>query len=373
MKIFLLSNAFKGSLTSREANALFRKGLSFLPEVSFRSFAMADGGDGSLDALSSFRRGAFRKTVTMGPIKGSLVESEYYLSEEEAYLEERRTGGLSLLGTGSFRDTTSHGLGEQILLAKRDGARKVTLFLGGSASNDLGLGMMKALGMRFLDSDGREVFPTSGTLSRIVRYETGTLQEHVEGLSFTLVLDVFVPLLGEKGATFLFARQKGARTEDLPAYEKTFLRLVTLFETEQRRDWLRPGAGAAGGIAYAGFRFLDAGAHRGSEYFLSLSKVQDMVREGDVLVTGEGRIDRTSFEGKLLGCLKDLAKKSRLPLLAIGGSVATELLREKDKDVLYLPLSDGKRILSPEEILLSLRRMREILSSFLSRRKKIPV
>ena len=373
MRFFLLSNAFKGSFSSKEINDLFQEGLSFLCDASFHSYEMADGGDGSLSALSSYRKGIFQKTKTKGPILEKEIESEFFLSDEEAFLEERRTGGLALIGTKHFKETTSYGLGEEILSAKKSGARKIHLFLGGSASNDLGLGMLSALGMNFFDRAGKKIVPTTGSLSKIVSYDKGTLEKNIRDLSFTMIPDVFAPLLGEKRATYLFASQKGARKEELPAMEKNFRRLLALFDDERRMDSQKKGAGAAGGIGYAGYRFLNAKAVLGAEYFLSLSNIGNEAREGDVLVTGEGRIDRSSFQGKLLGTLLDLAKKKKMLFLAIGGSVSAEIERKKEKDVLFLPLSSQGKILTREEMLKALKRNRDLLFSFLTRKEGNPV
>ncbi len=367
MNLFLLSNSWKGSFSAKRGNELLRQGLSFLKEAKFSSFPMADGGDGTIEAVESVLPGRRMRAQTVGPTFDTRVTSEYFLSGNTAYLEGARTCGLALAKGRRFEETTTYGIGQQILDARKEGARKIVVGLGGSASNDLGVGMLSALGMHFFDFEGREVLPTTGSIVRIASFERGALDSNVRPLSFAVLSDVLSPLLGPDGATRRFALQKGARREDLPLWEKGHERLVNLFEEGSERHTDRiPGAGSAGGLGYAFLQFLNAKMRMGASYLFESYQLDSIIVAGDIIVTSEGRIDETSRMGKAFGFLEDYALAHGLSFLAFAGEVRIPPLDRRKE--LFLPLGKGE-ILTPEEIVERFFRHRTAIEFFLSERE----
>lgn len=367
MNLFLLSNSWKSSLSSRRGNELLRRGLSFLKEAEFVSFPMADGGDGTLEAVESLLPGRRKRTRTRGATLDSTQESEYFLSGRTAYLEGARTCGLALAKGRGFEETTTYGIGEQILDARKEGCRKIVVGLGGSASNDLGLGMLSALGMRFYDRAGGRILPTTGTIGEVDSFDPGELEENVQGLSFVVLSDVLCPLLGPEGATMRFALQKGARRKDLDRWEGGFRRLVGLFEGGNPKTDRIPGSGAAGGLGYAFLQFLHADLRMGSSYLFEECGLDRLMHEGDVLVTGEGKIDKTSRMGKAFGFLERFALSHGLLFLAFAAEVDVPPLDSRRE--LFLPLSEGEW-LTPENLVERIFRRRKEIEVFLSGRER---
>lgn len=324
-KILLAVDKFKGSLTSTGAEAAIEEGIfeaagrdSSAPLPKVVKVPIADGGDGSLEVLSAlWGEGCRRVECTLtGPL-GKKVKSVYLRQGERAFIEMAAICGLAMVPQPlrNPMNTTTYGLGEAILHAVKGGAKEIFVSIGGSATNDCGVGMVQALGYGFTDKRG-EALPTplfGRDLARIG--EILPPAEPLMGLEIKVVCDVTNPLLGSGGATMVYGRQKGADEPTLAALEAA----MESFAAMAGGDAEFPGAGAAGGVGFAFNRFLGASLIKGEEFFIELTALESLVAGADLVVGGEGCIDEQSFYGKIVGWLYNLCRKYDKPLLLFCG------------------------------------------------------
>lgn len=333
-KILLAVDKFKGSLTSLEAESAIEEGIldsagkdgcffEGVPEIV--KVPMADGGDGSLEAVSAVWGPSCRRIgcCVTGPL-GEPVETEFLLSGEKAFIEMAKVCGLVMVPEHERNplNTTTYGLGEAMLEAYGAGAKHIFVSIGGSATNDCGAGMMQALGYGFLDSEGNILgSPVFGRdLARIKKVLPA--EKILAGSSVTVICDVTNPLLGENGATMVYGRQKGADDALLALLERgmeNFSAAVAALPGLRGLDPGFPGAGAAGGTGFALKYFAGATLLKGEEFFMELTGIEAMVAEADLVVGGEGSIDVQSFCGKLASWLYALCCKHDKPLVLFCG------------------------------------------------------
>lgn len=336
-KILLAVDKFKGSLTSYEAETAIEEGIfeaagngekgigGFHAVPQIIKIPIADGGDGSMDAVSAVWGVSCRRvgcSVT-GP-SGEAVETEYLLSGRSAFIEMAKVCGLVMV-PGHERNplnTTTFGLGEVILHALRKGARHIFVSIGGSATNDCGAGMMQALGYEFMDIEGDILdSPVFGRdLVRIKRILPPG--KFPAGADITVICDVTNPLLGSSGATMVYGRQKGAGDAELVLLEAGMENFAatavgTLNGTEADPDF--PGAGAAGGVGFAMKYFAGATLLKGEEFFVKLTGIEALIADAALVVGGEGSIDDQSFYGKIVSWLYRLCRKYDKPLMLFCG------------------------------------------------------
>ena len=323
MKILLCSNAFKGTLSALEANEAIRNGLAFLSDAIFESLPLADGGDGTLECL--LETGDYEKVVGLYTgIDIHKKEESYYLVDKEgrAYIAIYPTSGLGKTMERIPEERSTLGFGEQIKDALDRGTRDFVLFLGGSSTIDLGCGMLIALGARFKDGEGQAFLPSGLTMERVEAIDLSGLDPRLASCRFVLCHDVFSPLSGRKGAVFLFSGQKGTKKEDMPRLEKAVTRLAAMEESLLKRKARDiPGAGAAGGVGFAALLFLSATPVSGAERILKALRLEERLTKDSLLVTGEGKIDTSSLEGKSLFFLSRLCKRKGVPFLTVSGSI----------------------------------------------------
>jgi glycerate 2-kinase len=304
MRVLIAPDKFKGSLTAVEVAAAIAEGLE-RTGVSSRSLPLADGGDGSVAA--AICAGSDARPVSVRGADGRSVDTEFAFDGTTAVVEVANTCGLATLPPGVLAPLTSssYGFGQAVLAALDAGARRIVLCLGGSASTDGGAGMLAALGVRFRDDAGRDVDPTGGSLTRLTEIDTSDLVD-LGGVDLVVATDVTNPFLGANGAAAVFAPQKGANPHQVADLEAGLAQLARLLDTLHTADGERgnvppaddSGAGAAGGL---GFACLWLGARRvaGAKFFLDLLGFDAAVADCQVVVTGEGRIDRQTLAGKL--------------------------------------------------------------------------
>ena len=327
MKFVFASDSFKGSLSSARAGELLtRAAREAFTDAECVVVPIADGGEGTLDALSAVRPG--RRALfdahdgLMRPTKG-----EVFLSGDEAFVEAASTCGLAMLSADERNplQTSSYGVGECIAFALDQGYRKVTVGLGGSCTNDGGMGCLRALGVKFFDADGRELAGCGADLERVARIDASGMDSRVRQTSFTIMGDVDNPLLGPRGATHVFGRQKGADDATLARLEAGIHCLAAAVgEARADVDFQTPGYGAAGGLGMALAVFLGAQVRSGIEELLRWANFDDIVRGADLVVTGEGRIDSQSLHGKAIGGVAAHAGRFGVPVAAICGSLAID-------------------------------------------------
>lgn len=326
MKILLLPDKFKGSLSAAEVmEALTRGILQSHPDASCSPVLASDGGDGFLDAVSSYIQVDRIRMRTTNPL-GREIQADYLLHRDggEAYFELAQASGLVLLDETerSPMTTSTYGTGIQIKDAITRGARKVYIGLGGSATNDAGIGIASALGYRFLDSGGNELPPVGSALSAIETILPGPLEEAVRETRFVAINDVNNPLFGSEGAACIYAAQKGAGDKEIALLD-TGLRRINGIVTRQLGKNLGglPGTGAAGGTSFGLMAFFDARFLSGIDFILGLAGIPDRLKSNppDFIITGEGKIDRQTLSGKLISGVVKLGKEHQIPVLAVCG------------------------------------------------------
>lgn len=334
MKVLIATDSFKGSLTSQEAGKALARGVwGVVPECEVEIVPIADGGEGTAEVLTGALRGEFVKAEVSEPL-GRAITAQYGMAGDVALIDFASAAGLTLLSPEERNPlkTTSRGVGEMIIDALNRGARHIVLGLGGSATNDCGVGMLQALGCRFLDSDGREVVGCGGNLHRIATIDHTALDEQLEGVDITLAVDVLSPLCGERGATRTFAPQKGATPEQVEVLEEGVCHFAHLLSEVWGEDITQlAGAGAAGGAGGGVVALAGARLRRGIDVVLEAVEFARRVQGADLVITGEGRIDAQTLLGKAPSGVLAVAKDAGVRVVAVGGSVAmTPELAESD-------------------------------------------
>lgn len=327
MNVLLLLDSFKGTLTSEEANQIIEDVLCHLhPEIGVKSFCFADGGEGTLAAWKNAlkERCRIQQAIVNGPFPSEKITVSYGIIDQRIVLvESAEIVGLSK--TGARKDpalTTTIGIGELIRQSLDAGFRDFILSLGGSSTNDLGSGMAAGLGVRFYH-EGVPYLPTGGTLGLCDHIDLSGLNPRLSSSHFLVLSDVINPLLGKRGATYVYAKQKGGH--HLSALETGMRSMNQLLTKETGQDYSRrKGAGAAGGLGCASLYYLHADIVNGAKAILSVIEYETLLEKTDLVITGEGRIDESSFDGKAISVISSLAKKHHVPVFVIGGSITKE-------------------------------------------------
>ena len=325
MRIVLATDSLKGTLGSLEAAALLEAAAHrHLPGCECVTVPMADGGEGTARAVVAATGGELRHTRASDPL-GRPVEAEWgLLPGGRAIVEMATASGLTLLSP-TERDplrTSTYGTGELVRAALDAGARDVTLAVGGSATNDGGMGCLRALGARFLDADGRELAGTGADLGHVSSVDLASLDPRVGRIRFRLMCDVTNPLLGPSGAAAVFAPQKGADARAVDTLEKGMRSYAGVLEAACGRDPDVPGAGAAGGLAAGAMALLGARARSGIECVLELVGFDGLLAGADLCVTGEGRLDAQTAGGKVVSGVAAACARAGVPCVAVVGGVA---------------------------------------------------
>jgi len=326
MKIVIALDSFKGSLTSLEAGNAVNQGVSAVfPDAEVTVFPIADGGEGTVDALTDGERGEKVTSEVSGPL-GERVSACYgVLCGGAAVIETAQAAGLTLVPEDKRdpMETTTCGVGELIRHALDRGCRRFILGIGGSATNDGGTGMLAALGYRFLDVNGDCIPCGCAGLSRLSRIDTSWADERLSECDFRVACDVTNPLLGENGCSAVFAPQKGADAESIPLMDGllTFYANVVKRDVNLEADPSFPGAGAAGGLGFALKYFLGAALERGCPMIMRETGLSEKIRSADLVITGEGRLDAQSVMGKVPFSIADAAKDGGVPVIALGGCI----------------------------------------------------
>ncbi len=299
MKILIAPDSFKGSLSAGEAAAkIAEAAAAVFPEAEIIEAPVADGGEGTLDAIM---QGLELETVTLS-VTGPDFEpcsAVYGKQGDTAYIEMARTSGLCMSRLREAKKTTSRGFGEAILHALEGGAKTLYMAIGGSATNDGGMGMLEALGVRFLDANGKALEGKGENMSHICTIDTSGLTPLLQEADCYIICDVQNPLLGETGATRVYGPQKGAGEADLDMLEKGMEKYAECAaRTLGERFETLPGAGAAGGVGFALLAFAGAKFCPGIDTVLGIIGFDKKVKNADLVITGEGKMDGQSAFGK---------------------------------------------------------------------------
>lgn len=328
MKVIIACDSFKGSLDSAAVNEACRLGVEdALPDSSVDSIELADGGEGTVDAIASVVGGGIRHTVIVENPIGEEIEAYYYglPDGKTAIIETASAAGLTLIPACRRNPlyTGTYGLGQLIADAVSKGYRSIVVGLGGSATNDGGTGMLQALGYRLQDESGGIINHRGGIiLSKIVAIDSSCRIAGLENVEFTALCDVANPLLGCEGATYIYGPQKGADASMLEVLEKGMANYARLLPDGIANS---RGAGAAGGLGAAMLGFLKAKLKPGIDAILDIVDFDRMLIDVDLVITGEGRLDRSTMMGKAVSGILRRAQSRGVPVIAIGGSVDRSL------------------------------------------------
>lgn len=352
-KILIAPDKFKGSLTASEfcriAEDVFH---AAFPHVETVSVPLADGGEGSLDCYVQATGAKTVEDAFTGP-DGQRVRARFALDGDTAFIEMSATAGLGLTRLRNPLYTTTYGVGEQIARACREGAKRIFLSVGGSATNDAGCGMAAALGWRFLDGEGNDFIPVGGTLERI----RAIVPPRPSEVRFVTLCDVTNPLFGSNGAAYVYAPQKGASPEDVEVLDRNLRHFGNICSAYGKNLTSVPGAGAAGGLGAGSIFFLNAKLQKGAETFFELTRLREKIAEADLVVTGEGKIDFQTLQGKTVGALYSAAQGKRF--VAFCGCAEGNLPFE------CIEINDASLSLA-ENVSLSPEHLRDALSEFSS-------
>jgi glycerate kinase len=335
MKIVIAPDSFKGSVSAVEAAHAIEKGIKqFLPDAQTVLLPVADGGEGTMDSMVAATNGKKLECTVTGPLKNPVNAAYGVLGDgKTCVIEMASASGLCLVPKDQLNPlvTTTFGTGELIKKALDDGCRHFILAIGGSATNDGGIGMMQALGMQLLDSSGEPIpYGGGGELCNIKEIDNTDWDKRIDESTFLIASDVQNPLVGTHGASHVFGPQKGATPEMVALLDKNMMIWADLVEAKKGiRLHDLPGAGAAGGLGGAFQAFFPSTMKRGIDIVIECTGLREALQGADVVFTGEGQIDFQTASGKTPMGVAQEAKKFNIPTFVLAGSVGTGI------DVLY--------------------------------------
>ena len=333
MKVVVAIDSFKGSLSSMEAGQAIEEGVKCVyqnAEVVVRP--LADGGEGTVEALVEGMGGIFVNKEVTGPL-GEKVEATYGIIESKddlsktAIIEMSAAAGITLVPEESRNpmNTTTYGVGELILDAIERGCRHFIVGIGGSATNDGGVGMLQALGYDFLTREGKPISYGGNGLRELARIEESNVHPTLKECTFKVACDVTNPLCGENGSSAIFGPQKGATPEMVQELDQVLLHYAELSKNiNSHADRFYPGTGAAGGMGFAFLTYTNATLESGIQIVLTETKLEELIATADFVVTGEGRLDGQTSLGKAPIGVASLAKKHQKKVLAFAGAVTPD-------------------------------------------------
>lgn len=323
-KIILIPDSFKGTMSSAEVCNIMRTAiLAHHPKAQVVSIPVADGGEGSVDAFLAATGGKKVALCVQGP-HGNETNSFYgMLPDGTAVIEMAAAAGLPLAGeTLNPETTTTYGVGQLMLHAARNGAKRMVVGLGGSATNDLGAGAAAAAGVRFLNAEGQSFVPTGGTLCNIAAINMDDLDGALKHIPITAMCDIDNPLCGPRGAAAVFGPQKGANEAMVKTLDDGLHAAAELIHKQLGIDIAElEGAGAAGGMGAGMVAFFGARLQMGIETVLDTVDFEDQLQNADLVFTGEGRIDAQTLSGKVVAGVARRAKPQNVPVFAIVGDI----------------------------------------------------
>ncbi|WP_440706052.1 glycerate kinase [Heyndrickxia oleronia] len=332
MKIVIAPDSFKGSLSAFEAASAIDCGIKkALPKAETLVVPVADGGEGTMDSLVAATNGRKVDVTVTGPLLDRVQASYGILGDQQTcVIEMASASGLCLIHPEQRNPllTTSYGTGELIKKALDDGCRKFILAIGGSATNDGGIGMLQALGVKLLDSNRKPVGYGGAALSQIVAIDMEEFDSRISTCDFIIASDVQNPLIGRNGASHIFGPQKGATPEMIAFLDHHLSIWADLVEeTTGTRLHDKPGAGAAGGIGGAFQAFFPSITKRGIDIVIEYTELERKLTGAQCVFTGEGQIDAQTASGKTPMGVAQIAKKHGIPVFALAGSIGEGIER----------------------------------------------
>ncbi len=329
MKIVVAPDSFKGSLTAVEvADAIGQGVREIFPEAEIVKIPMADGGEGTVQCLVNATGGEILREKVTGPLGDEVLASYGILGDKKtAVIEMAEASGLTLIPENKRNPliTTTYGTGQLIKAALDQECRKMIIGIGGSATNDGGAGMVQALGAKLLDKDGEEIGFGGGELKKVFRIDTKCLDNRLSETKVLIASDVSNPLCGPKGAARIYGPQKGATQEVIEELDKSLAHFAEIIKRDLHKDIKDiPGAGAAGGLGASLIAFLDAELRPGIDIMIEIVKLEQAIKDADLVLTGEGKIDSQTIYGKAPIGVAKIAKKYNIPVIAVAAIIGDD-------------------------------------------------
>jgi glycerate kinase len=325
MKIIVAPNSFKGSLSAAQAAAAIARGVrEAAPDAEVIEIPVADGGEGTVDALVSARKGTYQEVEVEGPL-GDLVRATYGLIDggRTGVVELASASGLTLIPVDRRdpRRASTFGFGQLLEAARRQGVASIIAGIGGSATNDGGAGMAQALGYRLLDAAGHDLLRGGAALAQLERIDPSGFDQAWRSIGVMVASDVTNPMTGPYGASYVYGPQKGADPDAVHELDAALARLAVVIGRDLGRQVADiPGAGAAGGAGAGLVAFLDAKLVEGAPLVVDASGFDQALRGAHLVITGEGRVDGQTAFGKAPGEVAKRAKSAGIPSLLLAGS-----------------------------------------------------
>lgn len=338
MKIVVAMDSFKGSISSMEAGRAVRDGIHRVCAAEVIVKPLADGGEGTTKALVEGLLGTYQTLMVMGPF-GKQIEACYGILQDgkTAVIEMAEAAGITLVKQEELNPwgATTFGVGEIIKDAIQKGCREFLIGIGGSATTEGGVGMLQALGYEFLDANGRQIEFGIKSLDKIDRIETNHVLPELKDCHFCIACDVTNPLCGKQGAVSIYGPQKGVKEEEKECFDQKMAHYAYMTKRYMGSEYSEEeGAGAAGGLGFACLSYLpNAELKSGISMVLEALKIEEEIKDADIVITGEGRLDGQTAMGKVPVGIAKLAKKYEVKVLAFGGSVTEDARRCNEEGI----------------------------------------
>ena len=361
MKILIAPDKFKGSLSASQVCGAIIKGIKInKSKHEIISCPMADGGEGSIDIINNYLSLRPVELIVNDPLFRP-IKSNYYFSDQTAYIEMSSASGLSLLEKEeqNCMNTTSFGTGELIKDAINNGLTTINLYIGGSATNDGGIGIASALGFKFYDRFKKQLSPIGKNLKSIDYIDNSQVNFNFKEIVINVICDVDNPLHGINGAAFVYARQKGANSLEIKKLDQGLINLQSiLIQYDFPNVSSLPGSGAAGGVGGGLVSLLGAKLISGIQNLIEITQLESKIKDCDIIITGEGKIDLQTEKGKVISGISSLARKHKKPIIAVCGdeeeNVSIKLGLKKVYTILEIADSITDAIVNGEKYLIDI-------------------
>lgn len=355
MKIVVAPDSFKGSMSALKAAKAMAKGINNLKEnIEVTQLPLSDGGDGFLEIITNLKQGTIYSALVENPL-GKIIEAKYGILEKEktGIIEMALASGLTLLKSEERNPlkTSTYGTGQLICKLLDHQCQKIIIGIGGSGTNDGGMGMAKALGAEFFDENGAELEAGGESLLKLKKISIANLDPRLKKTKIIIASDVNNPLTGERGASKIFGPQKGATADEVEILEQALENYGNVIEDFFKKTFkTSPGAGAAGGLGAGLLAFTSAKIEAGIALILKLAQGEAIIAAADLVISGEGSFDTQTSDGKVIYGLDQLCQKLNKPLLILAGKVTYSASKHQMKALkAFFSISSGP--LSLEEMI----------------------
>jgi len=319
IKIIVSPDSFKGTMSSFEVGNIIKEELErAIPTAEIIRLSISDGGENTIDAFYENCKGEYIEDYFTSP-NLKKQKFKYVQFNKTAVIEAGQCAGLNFATHKNPMQTTSFGMGEQVLHAISRGIENIYLALGGSATNDGGTGMLSAMGVKFFDFENKEFIPVGGTLKNIKKIDISNLEKNIKNINFTAMYDVTNFLYGEKGASYTYAKQKGASDQEIILLDEGLKHFAKIVKNQFGINMNVLGSGSAGGIGGACYAFLKSQMRSGINVILDISNFNEHLKNAHLVITGEGKFDNQSMMGKVINGIAKRTTKAKIPLIVFAG------------------------------------------------------